>query len=160
MNFFHHKDLGNHLLQLCPKVVKHPVYIQGVYECWNSSRKTEQTSNDQAFILYQGKSFRISAQLVSEKIFEPRPITTTPLHEWNCIWWSVTNTIRTERAPGGSLTPSSNSVTRHVTHGTWQGRDLKWGERSQMYLYMCKPCGVVCSKSAQMAYVFVTIEAT
>ena len=27
MNFFHHKDLGNHLLQLCPKVVKHPVYL-------------------------------------------------------------------------------------------------------------------------------------
>ena len=27
MNFFHHKDLGNHLLQLCPKVVKHPVYM-------------------------------------------------------------------------------------------------------------------------------------
>ena len=26
MNFFHHKDLGNHLLQLCPKFVKHPVY--------------------------------------------------------------------------------------------------------------------------------------
>jgi len=26
MYFFHHKDLGNHLLQLCPKVVKHPVY--------------------------------------------------------------------------------------------------------------------------------------
>ena len=25
INFFHHKDLGNHLLQLCPKVVKHPV---------------------------------------------------------------------------------------------------------------------------------------
>ena len=29
MNFFHHKDLGNHLLQLCPKVVKHPV-VQGL----------------------------------------------------------------------------------------------------------------------------------
>ena len=26
MIFFYHKDLGNHLLQLCPKVVKHPVY--------------------------------------------------------------------------------------------------------------------------------------
>jgi hypothetical protein len=26
MNFFDHKDVGNHLLQLCPKVVKHPVY--------------------------------------------------------------------------------------------------------------------------------------
>jgi hypothetical protein len=25
MNFFDHKDLENHLLQLCPKVVKHPV---------------------------------------------------------------------------------------------------------------------------------------
>ena len=27
MNFFDHKDLGNHVLQLCPKVVKHPVYV-------------------------------------------------------------------------------------------------------------------------------------
>jgi hypothetical protein len=28
MNFFDHKDLGNHLPQLCPKVVKHPVFIK------------------------------------------------------------------------------------------------------------------------------------
>jgi len=27
MNFFDHKDLGNHLLQLYPKVVKHPVFL-------------------------------------------------------------------------------------------------------------------------------------
>ena len=27
MNFFDHKDLGNHHLQLCPKVVKHPVFV-------------------------------------------------------------------------------------------------------------------------------------
>ena len=27
MKFFHHKDLANHLLQLCPKVVKHPVGV-------------------------------------------------------------------------------------------------------------------------------------
>ena len=33
MNFFHHKDLGNHLLQLCPKVVKHPVY----HEDWGKT---------------------------------------------------------------------------------------------------------------------------
>jgi hypothetical protein len=26
MNFFDQKDVGNHLLKLCPKVVKHPVY--------------------------------------------------------------------------------------------------------------------------------------
>ena len=29
MNVFDHKDLGNHLLQLCPKVLKHPVYDIG-----------------------------------------------------------------------------------------------------------------------------------
>ena len=28
MNIFDHKDLGNHPLQLCPKVVKHSVYIK------------------------------------------------------------------------------------------------------------------------------------
>ena len=27
MNFFDHKTLGNHLLQLCPEVVKHPVFV-------------------------------------------------------------------------------------------------------------------------------------
>jgi hypothetical protein len=26
MKFFDHKDLGNHFLQLCPNVVKYPVY--------------------------------------------------------------------------------------------------------------------------------------
>jgi len=26
MNFFDHKDLGNHLLQYCPQVVKLPVF--------------------------------------------------------------------------------------------------------------------------------------
>ena len=34
MNFFDHKNLGNHLLQLRPKVVKHHVYIAGAY-CLN-----------------------------------------------------------------------------------------------------------------------------
>ena len=31
MKFFHHKDLGNHLLQLCPKVVKHPVQVTNYF---------------------------------------------------------------------------------------------------------------------------------
>ena len=31
MNFFHHKDLGNRLLQLCPKVVKHSVCMWLVF---------------------------------------------------------------------------------------------------------------------------------
>ena len=33
MNFFHHKDLGNHLLQLCPKVVKYPVLYASIKRC-------------------------------------------------------------------------------------------------------------------------------
>ena len=32
MNFFDHKDLGNRLLQLCPKVVKHLVYAPEMKE--------------------------------------------------------------------------------------------------------------------------------
>ena len=36
MNFFDHKDLGNHLLQLCPEVVKHPV--EGFYFQYRSYR--------------------------------------------------------------------------------------------------------------------------
>ena len=34
MNCFDHKDLGNHLLQLCPKVVKHPVYSIYYWRQW------------------------------------------------------------------------------------------------------------------------------
>jgi hypothetical protein len=34
--FFHHKDLGNNLLQLCPKVVKHPVYTFPYKSSWRS----------------------------------------------------------------------------------------------------------------------------
>ena len=37
MNFFDHKGLGNHLLQLCLKVVKHPVYIY--ISQWNAVTK-------------------------------------------------------------------------------------------------------------------------
>jgi hypothetical protein len=32
-SIFYHKDLGNHLLQLCPKVVKHPVCVLRI-GCW------------------------------------------------------------------------------------------------------------------------------
>ena len=42
INFFHYKDLGNHLLQLCPKVVKHPVYILW---CWRRMEKISWTDH-------------------------------------------------------------------------------------------------------------------
>ena len=35
MNFIHHKDQGNHLRQLCPKVVEHPVYPWKIYALLN-----------------------------------------------------------------------------------------------------------------------------
>jgi hypothetical protein len=39
MNFFDHKDLGNHLPQLCPKVVKHSVYY--CHSCLEIARIAE-----------------------------------------------------------------------------------------------------------------------
>jgi hypothetical protein len=36
MNFFDYKDLGNHLLQFCPKVVNHPVYKCVLYNLKSS----------------------------------------------------------------------------------------------------------------------------
>jgi len=42
MNFFHHKDLGNHLLQLCPKVVKHPVFCLLVQYWWRILEREQQ----------------------------------------------------------------------------------------------------------------------
>ena len=42
MNFFDHKDLGNHLLQLCPKVVKHPVYCSICFATKGQPHKTSQ----------------------------------------------------------------------------------------------------------------------
>ena len=48
MNFFDHEDLGNHLLQLCPKVVKHPVCIILVLVsivCDNMLKDLERESN-------------------------------------------------------------------------------------------------------------------
>jgi len=37
MNSFDHKDLGNHLLQLCPKVMKHPVCTMLYVHCKKNS---------------------------------------------------------------------------------------------------------------------------
>jgi len=45
MSFFDHKDLGNHLLQLCPKVVKHPVYIY-IYISWNAYHIRNRTNKN------------------------------------------------------------------------------------------------------------------
>ena len=52
MNFFDHKNLGYHLLQLCPKVVKHPVYIyvsRRIICIWYSTNFSMQSSTRVAY---------------------------------------------------------------------------------------------------------------
>jgi len=39
MHFFDHEDLGNRLLQLCPKVVKHPLYEKRLPSISNRERE-------------------------------------------------------------------------------------------------------------------------
>ena len=45
MNFFRHKDLGNHLLQLCPKVMKHPVL--SIHDAWSEKHQVKTSSGIQ-----------------------------------------------------------------------------------------------------------------
>ena len=52
MNFFDHKDLGNHLLQLCPKVVKHPVYMILFEQNCNNLKMTAIARNMKLFLCY------------------------------------------------------------------------------------------------------------
>ena len=65
MNFFHHKDLGNHLLlQLCPKVVKHSVY--GYF-------LNEPVKHNQPVILQAHNLFRMQC-LVKQQIAHNLPL--------------------------------------------------------------------------------------
>ena len=63
MNFFDHEDLGKHLLQLCPKVVKHPVYIY-IYiyiNLWKSSNMPFLLSEVTCFTMIFFTSYQLSA---------------------------------------------------------------------------------------------------
>ena len=51
MNFFDHKDLGNHLLQLCPKVVKHSVYENSIFT--SQSTQPIYTAKTSQLMLYR-----------------------------------------------------------------------------------------------------------
>jgi hypothetical protein len=50
MNFFDQKDVGNHPLKLCPKVVKHPVYSGDSNTV--TSRYTESGLKDKSLKIY------------------------------------------------------------------------------------------------------------
>ena len=52
INFFHHKALGNRLLQLCPKVVKHPVFISCMLNLMPSCTSNYQDTPVQPYIYF------------------------------------------------------------------------------------------------------------
>ena len=80
MNFFDHKGLGSHLLQLCPKVVKHPVYI---YTQYIGSRPLERY---QHFIILHPAFYKIQPKCLTSYRFSfltsPRPTSSLPYLTW------------------------------------------------------------------------------
>ena len=71
MNFFDHKDLGNHLLQLCPKVVKQPVYVYVyvyIYICIyiyiydRKGRARNQSSQNRAMSIFGSSKHFLNSQ--------------------------------------------------------------------------------------------------
>ena len=68
--FFDHKNLGNHLLQLCPKVVKHPVY-RVLFYCRNIYKEESLQKVSQQILKLLSwwfTSLQINSTFTNEKI--------------------------------------------------------------------------------------------
>ena len=69
MNYFDHKNLGNHLLQLCPKVVKHPVYVSRKKETDVEGIRRQNVSRQVSIVSFELKSRgRIEGPKVRKKL--------------------------------------------------------------------------------------------
>ena len=138
MNFFGHKDLGNHLLQLCPKVVKHPVYsntltattnlflfmhqdpkpvVRGQLQILSLQPPTDQPATDP---ICDARSFYrriILAQLDKKCPLFKEPEVTNCVHNSSSQNPSTkhTNTVRTLSFASKVYVKLSNP-TGHVTH--------------------------------------------
>jgi len=65
MEFFHHKDLENHLLQLCPKVVKHPVYLSDLKtQSVPRSKHSVSVIKTSQLLLYREMCIRVSVRCI------------------------------------------------------------------------------------------------
>ena len=93
MKYFHHKDLGNHLLHLCPKVVKHSVYL--VY-CMHTYLEARQ------FIINTSNSKEVNQSFLS-----PPPPKTV-----NNLWF-----VNLPSKGGSQLTLASVWESRNIS--TW-----------------------------------------
>jgi hypothetical protein len=86
MNFFDHKDLGNHLLQLCPKVAKHSVcvcvcvyiYIYIISERCHGPRSA----------LHAPRWSLCYTGLLSVKRISPKITTNSKSGDWCTVWVS------------------------------------------------------------------------
>ena len=74
MNFFYHKDLGNHLLQLCPKVVKHPVYLHLPSGLFTARFPTKTLHAFLSLLHEHPNSLRCSAQIMKLLILQFSPV--------------------------------------------------------------------------------------
>ena len=88
MNFFHHKGLGNHL-QLCPKVVKHPVYLKFIQELIKSRLKSGTTC------YYSVKNLLSSSLLYKKLKIKIHRTIILPVVVYGFETWSLT--LREER---------------------------------------------------------------
>ena len=80
MNIFDHKDLGNHFLQLCPKVVKHPVCVcvcVSVSVCvsvWTINFETWEIAHSRLFFSRQNQnSFEGTKEIKRTSVHDFRP---------------------------------------------------------------------------------------
>jgi hypothetical protein len=84
MNFFDHKDLGNHLLQLCPKVVKHPVYL-----FWNANIDVTLT-----LVMYLNDVLSSWEQLHHALTIWKGCVLENVFVSWNSITWALIFSIQ------------------------------------------------------------------
>ena len=80
--FFHHKDLGNHLLQLCPKVVKHPVYLFIIYYKFISRRQLNLSRGFCHAASLLGLPSTIPGHLSNTHLHPARSLNTSTIIEW------------------------------------------------------------------------------
>ena len=76
MKFFDHKDLGNHLLQLCPKVVKHPLYnfILSLYFKHNGLSSTKKKYIKLRRFESLGHVATMDGERTGKKLLEGKPV--------------------------------------------------------------------------------------
>ena len=95
MNFFDHKDLGNHLLQLCPKVVKHPVFLLCHLSLWHGAQLSTGTRTVSPFTLPAFHYKCILLCVISEIWHTFSTLTYSSIHTgWLIIRFTIQNLPR------------------------------------------------------------------